>query len=186
MWVHDTGTKKSRHPCPLLIRPLCSLTRHTSWKYIYAFHLRCVLEVQFCSLGSSRSPRALRYTTQFLKYSSTLQISLKPLASVIMSFASPDGDHLASFEQAMTNVLSTPLAEFTHAQIVDGMPTSDTYMRDHWHYEGRPAMNHHDLCPGTMEKTRAFRSQFDDFSVRFETKVATTWGRSNELTMVNT
>lgn len=95
-----------------------------------------------------------------------------------MSLASLDGEHLASFKQALTNLLYTPTAELTYAQIVDGMPTSHTYMTDHWFYDGFPVFDHEELCPGTMDKTRAFRSQFDVLSLKFEPKVITTWQHS--------
>lgn len=98
-----------------------------------------------------------------------------------MSLASLDEEHLAAFKQAITNVLSTHLAEFTYAQIIDGMPTRDTYTREHSHLEGVPAMDHHDLCPGIIEKTRAFRSEFDILSLKFEPKVATNCQRSNHV-----
>ena len=98
-----------------------------------------------------------------------------------MSLASLDEEHLAAFKQAMINILSTPLAEFTYAQIVDGMPTRDTYMRDHWQFEGVPAMDHHELCPGITEKTRAFRSEFDVFSLKFEAQVVTSRQRSDDI-----
>lgn len=98
-----------------------------------------------------------------------------------MSLASLDGEHLASFKQAMANLLSTPAVEFTYAQIVDGMPTSNTYMRDHWFYEGLPVLDHQELCPGTMDKTRAFRSQFDTLSLKFEPKVSANWRHSTRI-----
>lgn len=88
-----------------------------------------------------------------------------------MSLADLDGEHLASLKQAMTNILSTPLAEFAYAQIIDGMPTRDAYVADHYFHEGVPALNHQELCSGTMQKTRAFRSQFDILSLNFEPKV---------------
>lgn len=90
-----------------------------------------------------------------------------------MSLASLDEAHLAAFKQALANILSTPLAEFTYAQIVDGMPTRGTYIRDHQFYEGVPALNHPGLCPGTMDKTRAFRSELNIHSFKFESKVIT-------------
>lgn len=89
-----------------------------------------------------------------------------------MSLASLDREHLASFKQALANLLSTPIAEFTYAQIVDGMPTSYTYMTDHDFYDEFPVLNHENLCPGIMDKTRAIRSQFDVLSLKFELKVS--------------
>lgn len=89
------------------------------------------------------------------------------------SLASLDEAHLAPFKQAMVNILSAPTVEFAYAQIVDGMPTSDTCMMDHWFTDGFPAMEHQELCPGTIDKTRAFRSEFDILSLKFEPKVVT-------------
>lgn len=88
-----------------------------------------------------------------------------------MSLTSLDAEHQASFKHAMANLLSTPIAEFTYAQIVDGMPISNIYKEDHRFCEGFPVLDHKDLCPGTMDKTRAFRSQFDIDSVEFEPKL---------------
>lgn len=88
-----------------------------------------------------------------------------------MSLEDLDREHLASLKQAMTNMLSTPHAEFAYAQIVDGMQTRDAYIADHFFYEEVPALNHEELCPGTMETTRAFRSQFDVLSLNFDPEV---------------
>lgn len=94
-----------------------------------------------------------------------------------MSLASLDEEHLASLKQAMTNILSLPLAEFTYAQIVDGMPTTDIYRRDHWldQEDAVLPVDHQDLCPGTLEKTRALHAEFDIMSLKFDTKVTTNW-----------
>lgn len=92
-----------------------------------------------------------------------------------MALACLDAEHLASLDRALANLLSTPNAEFTYAQIVDGMPTSDVYVMYHWFYEGFPVLNHEELCPGAMDKTRAFRSQFDIASLKFEPKVYSRW-----------
>ncbi|KAG8167953.1 hypothetical protein KVR01_003642 [Diaporthe batatas] len=71
----------------------------------------------------------------------------------------------------MANLLSTPISELTHAQIVDGMPISKIYEEDHGFCEEFPVLDHKDLCPGTMDKIRAFRSQFEINSVEFEPKL---------------
>lgn len=90
-----------------------------------------------------------------------------------MSLKSLDVEHLASFKQAMANLLSKPNAELTYAQIVDGLPISQTYMKDHWFYEAFPVLDHEELCPGSMDKTRDFCSQFDVISLKFEPEVVT-------------
>lgn len=88
-----------------------------------------------------------------------------------MSLAGLDAEHLASLDRALANLLSTSNAEFTYAQIVDGMPTREIYVTDHWFYEEFPVLDHEELCPGAMDKTRAFRSQFNIGSLKFEPKV---------------
>ncbi|KAG8161472.1 hypothetical protein KVR01_008459 [Diaporthe batatas] len=74
-----------------------------------------------------------------------------------------DEDHLAAYSRAMKNVLSTELAETTFAQLVDGLPLYSV-VSNLVHYElekTEPAYNHRTLCPGVLEKTRAFHSAFE-------------------------
>lgn len=59
----------------------------------------------------------------------------------------------------------------TFAQIVDGMPLASTYAEDHWFHEGLPVMEHEHLCPGVLEKTQRFRSEFDIYSLYFQPKL---------------
>lgn len=70
------------------------------------------------------------------------------------------------------DLLSTPVAEFTCAQIVDEMPVSSVYTENHWLRENFPVMQHDELCPGTLEKTRAFRSDFDYSSLSINPQVS--------------
>jgi hypothetical protein len=88
-----------------------------------------------------------------------------------MSLRHLDAEHLEPLKQAMHNLLSTPIAEETYAQIVDGMPIANVYAEDHWFYEGLPVMQHKELCLGVLEKTRSFRSQFDILSLEVPPKV---------------
>lgn len=83
-----------------------------------------------------------------------------------------DAEHLQPFRQALWNVLSTPVAESTHAQIIDGMPLSDVYEYDHWYLKDFPVETHHVLCAGSLEKAIAFRSSFDFTLLQFEAKVS--------------
>lgn len=86
----------------------------------------------------------------------------------MVSLADLDAEHLEPFRRALFNLLSAPVAEFTFAQIVDGQPTSSVYADDHYFREGLPVMHHKNLCPGSIEKTRAFRSGFDIHDLKFE------------------
>lgn len=88
----------------------------------------------------------------------------------MLSLADLDVGHLAHFRRAMFNVLCAPGAEFTFAQINDGQPTSNVYEDDHYFREVLPVMHHENMCPGSIEKTRAFRSGFDIFDLKFDAK----------------
>ncbi|KAJ0120504.1 hypothetical protein J7T55_015233 [Diaporthe amygdali] len=80
-------------------------------------------------------------------------------------------DHLQPLRRALSNVLSAPVAEFTFAQIIDGQPTRRVYANDHFFRDGLPVMDHEDLCPGSVERTRAFRSDFDILDLKFEPNI---------------
>lgn len=88
-----------------------------------------------------------------------------------MSLEILDAEHLGPLRQGLANVLSTPTADLTYAQIVDGMPLASIYAEDHWFREGLPVMDHEELCPGVLEKTRALRSEFDVSSLPFQPQV---------------
>lgn len=92
-----------------------------------------------------------------------------------MSFSDLDVEHLASFKQAIINLLSLPTIKFTYTQIINRMPTSDTYTTDHWFYMGFPVLNHKELCPSTINKARAFQSKFDINSLTFKPKASKDW-----------
>lgn len=82
-------------------------------------------------------------------------------------------EHLQPLRRALMNFLSTPISEFTYAQIIDGQPTSDVYAADHYFRDGLPVTNHEELCPGSIEKARAFRADFNVLDLIFEPKVST-------------
>ncbi|KAL1867514.1 hypothetical protein Daus18300_006358 [Diaporthe australafricana] len=84
-----------------------------------------------------------------------------------------DDDHLAAYVRAITNVLSTELAESTFAQLVDGLPLWDVVCALH-HYgleEDEPVFKHRELCPGVLEKTRAYRAAFAPETLDIRTNV---------------
>lgn len=91
-----------------------------------------------------------------------------------MSLEHLDSEHLEPLKRALNNLLSTTIVEQTYAQIVDGMPIASVYAEDHWFREGNPLMQHEELCPGVLEKTRNFRSQFDVLSLEFPPKAEMT------------
>lgn len=84
-----------------------------------------------------------------------------------------DEPHLLAFARAVTNVLSTELAESTFAQLVDGLPLWDVVfgLGHYGHDREEPVFKHRELCPGVLEKTRAFRTAFDPGSLVIRTDV---------------
>lgn len=74
-----------------------------------------------------------------------------------------DENHLTAYSRALKKVLSTDLAETTFAQIFDGLPLYNVVLNlAHYELERKePAYNHRTLCPGVLEKTRAFHAAFE-------------------------
>ncbi|KAF4468892.1 hypothetical protein FALBO_4208 [Fusarium albosuccineum] len=86
-------------------------------------------------------------------------------------------DHRDTFCRALANVLSTHLAEYTYAQILDGLPTEESLdegyprLQDHPVYE----LNHVELCEGFLDKAREFRAHFDPAELRFDEHLLTSF-----------
>jgi hypothetical protein len=82
--------------------------------------------------------------------------------------------HYKVFSRAITNVLSTELALFTFAQIIDGLPTADVaWDRRYSHLVGaHPIEEHEDICPGVLDRARRFRQDFDPGILSFDPKVS--------------
>lgn len=72
-------------------------------------------------------------------------------------------EHGRAFKQALARILSTQVAEFTFSEILDGLPTEESFLEFHLRKEGNPvfALNHTSLCPGAVQKMRGFRDSFD-------------------------
>lgn len=85
-----------------------------------------------------------------------------------------EGEHLQTLRQALTNCLATSVAEYTYAQILDGRPTALVYCGEHHIEDDWPMRQHEEICPGFLDKAKAFRSDFDVLSLEFEAKVITT------------
>ena len=86
-----------------------------------------------------------------------------------------DDKHSQTVQQALMNILSIELAEFTYAQILDGLPTEQTLLdisrqriADHPVFE----LRHVELCSGFLEKARSFRSVFDSSGLMFSEDVS--------------
>lgn len=85
-----------------------------------------------------------------------------------------DQDHQEAITPAVTNVLDTQIALDTFAQIIDGLPLSDVA----WDTRGtkltpqHPINLHTQLCPGTLDKARAYRERFSLDLLSFKPEVS--------------
>ena len=82
--------------------------------------------------------------------------------------------HREVFTRALFNVLSTPAAEITFAQIIDDAPLSQSVLDvPGWIYPlDHPIRTRHlNLCPGVLDKSRHSRSTFDLEVLKFELRV---------------
>ncbi|KAK7720728.1 hypothetical protein SLS63_009722 [Diaporthe eres] len=84
-----------------------------------------------------------------------------------------DNDHQKVFTTALSNILRTKVAETTLAQIVDGLPLEHIAfsLRGHRYTSDDPVATHIELCPGSIEKSRAFRERFDPVLMTVRTDV---------------
>lgn len=73
-----------------------------------------------------------------------------------IDWASPHGRHL---KLAVQNFLGLGIVRSTIAQLLDGMPTRDVFVGQHWLPPDDldiPAMAHHALCPDALETAQTF------------------------------
>lgn len=84
------------------------------------------------------------------------------------------GEHRDALLRAITNVLSTEVALFTFAQLVDGLPTADVcYDRRYHNIFGDHIIDevHEELCEGAMDKAREMARDWDPSILKFSPKV---------------
>ncbi|KAK4444017.1 hypothetical protein QBC34DRAFT_488060 [Podospora aff. communis PSN243] len=93
-----------------------------------------------------------------------------------------DDEHASIFRAALTRLLGTELAEHTFAEIVDGLPTKASFSAFHRYFNttNHPvfALDHTELCPGVIEKTRQIRDEFDPMSLTFKTELLSAFQRA--------
>ncbi|KAB5547036.1 hypothetical protein GE09DRAFT_1129682 [Coniochaeta sp. 2T2.1] len=86
-----------------------------------------------------------------------------------------DDGHANTFKTAISQLLATELAVLTFAQIVDGLPTKASFREFHLRFNktNHPvyALDHDELCPGVVEKTREIKDSFDPMSLAFKTEL---------------
>lgn len=87
-----------------------------------------------------------------------------------------DEEHAQVFKRALRNILRTEVAEFTYAQILDGLPTEQSLSDSYVFMEGHPVyeLKHEEICEGYLEKAREFRSRFDASSLCVDESVGNT------------
>jgi hypothetical protein len=82
-----------------------------------------------------------------------------------------DTEHRQAFEQALARVMGTNVALQTFSQIIDGLPTYESYAEFQWPQDGHPATHHTGLCSGVLDKAREFRLAFVPESLSFQLTV---------------
>jgi hypothetical protein len=94
-------------------------------------------------------------------------------------------DHLAAFSQAISNILSTEIAELTFAQILDSLPLIDVYLDKYvfrLNYK-HPLRNHKVLSPGVLEEIRQYRASFDSTVLQVNAQVSMRYTVQTPITM---
>lgn len=82
--------------------------------------------------------------------------------------------HRQILDRAIRNVLSTELAQFTYAQIIDGLPIADVaWDRRLPGIMGEHIIDDHEtLCPGALEKAQEYYQEWDPSSLKFDPEVS--------------
>ena len=87
--------------------------------------------------------------------------------------ALPDS-HQYTFCRALRNLLSTDVAVHTYAQILDGLPTEQSFLEGYVRLdETHPVFElaHTEMCEGFLDKAREFRDRFDPCELVFKENV---------------
>lgn len=81
--------------------------------------------------------------------------------------------HRRVLDKAISNVLSTELAIFTYAQIIDGLPIADVaWDRRLPGIMGEHIIDEHEtLCPGALEKAQEYYENWQPSSLVFDPEV---------------
>ncbi|KAK1764664.1 hypothetical protein QBC33DRAFT_546773 [Phialemonium atrogriseum] len=93
-----------------------------------------------------------------------------PVSSSEASIEHLDLDHYSSFVRAISNILSTEIAEATITQLADGLPTRAMYSeaRGSFPHRDHPILKHTELCEGASAKAKEFLVAFDPMILRFD------------------
>lgn len=81
--------------------------------------------------------------------------------------------HQNALRRALSNLLATEVAEFTYAQIIDGLPTVESQDESYPRLDGHPVheLDHRELCEGSLDRAREFRARFNPSDLLFKEQV---------------
>lgn len=84
-------------------------------------------------------------------------------SSKMLSVDNLQGQHRDTFVRAIENVMSSPIADATYAQIIDGLPLSDVARdSDKMVCPGHPLLKeHNELSSEALERVRQLHASFD-------------------------
>nr|RBQ99044.1 hypothetical protein FVER53263_03367 [Fusarium verticillioides] len=111
-------------------------------------------------------PEELKTLTETLKEKVAEQYRLRVPFRYIQSER-----HRHVLDGAIKNALATELAQFTYAQIMDGLPTGDVcFDRRFPHVFGEHPIDscHDELCPGAIEKAQEYYQQWNSEILTFD------------------
>ncbi|KAJ4310291.1 hypothetical protein N0V84_011043 [Fusarium piperis] len=88
--------------------------------------------------------------------------------------------HQTTFRRALSNLLATEVAEFTYAQIIDGLPTVESQNESYPILAGHPVyeLDHRELCEGSLDKAREFRARFNPSDLLFKEQAISAFGKA--------
>ncbi|CCT68013.1 uncharacterized protein FFUJ_06767 [Fusarium fujikuroi IMI 58289] len=111
-------------------------------------------------------PEELKVLTETLKEKAAAQHRLRVPFRDIQSER-----HRHVLDGAIKNALATELAQFTYAQIMDGLPTGDVcFERRFPHVFGEHPIDscHDELCPGAFDKAQEYYQQWNSAILTFD------------------
>lgn len=91
-----------------------------------------------------------------------------------LSIESLQAPHREIFSRAVSNILSSQIAEDTYAQIIDGLPLSHVVLdvSESNACPGHPLIEEHkELCAGVLDKAKELHSTFDMGLLEIDSRV---------------
>jgi hypothetical protein len=162
-YIHtDFSSSSNKSIVPLLIHCHLSLRADTAWTLQNSIQDNTPTRYQFYCLNimTTEEPLANPDATADNK-----KVSINSLQD----------EHRIIFTRAISRVLATDIAEVTFAQIIDGLPlasvaedTAGAMLPDRHPLQ----RTHSEFCPGVLERTQEFRTEFDAGFLQFDARVS--------------